>query len=186
MSGPSQPQLRTARLVLRPFVREDAPAVQHLAGAREIADTTLNVPHPYSDGLAEEWIDSHAPAFAAGCRVACAVTDQSSGALLGAVSLGIHPSHARGELGYWIGVPFWGAGYATEASRALVEYGFTHLELNRIEARHLVRNPASGRVIQKLGLSYEGTLRQSVRKWGRFEDLAMYSLLAADVVRPHA
>lgn len=61
-----------------------------------------------------------------------------------------------------------------------MEYGFSDLGLNRIEAHHLVRNPASGRVMQKLGMRYEGTLRQKVRKWNRFEDIALYGLLAAE------
>jgi [ribosomal protein S5]-alanine N-acetyltransferase len=71
----------------------------------------------------------------------------------------------------------WGCGYATEAVRALVSYGFTELRLNRIQGRHLIRNPASGRVMQKIGMSYEGTFRQSIRKWDLYEDLAMYSIL---------
>jgi [ribosomal protein S5]-alanine N-acetyltransferase len=180
MSDSIQPVLTTERLVLRPFVWEDAAAVQRLAGAREVADTTLNIPHPYEDGMAEQWIESHAAAFAAGRLVSYAVTDQPSGGLLGTVSLHLEPTHARGELGYWFGVPFWGKGYATEAARALVDFGFAHLQLHRIQARHFVRNPASGRVMQKLGMVYEGTLRQDVCKWGRFEDSAIYAVLAEE------
>lgn len=109
-----------------------------------------------------------------------AVTDRDDGNLLGAVGLVLQPAHLSAELGYWIGVPYWGRGYATEAAARVMEYGFSALGLNRIEAHHLAGNPASGRVMRKLGMRYEGTLRQKVRKWGRFEDVVMYGLLAAE------
>lgn len=175
-----QRSLSTERLELRPFRLADAGAVQRLAGAREIADTTLTVPHPYEDGVAEQWIASHEEAFHAGRLAAYAITIGSSGELVGAVSLGITPAHALAELGYWIGVPFWGRGYATEAARALVQYGFTDLALNRVQSRHYVRNPASGRVMQKIGMTREGILRQAVRKWGEFEDIVLYSVLSSE------
>ena len=182
---PAAPRsLTTERLELRPFRLEDAATVQRLAGAREIADTTLTVPHPYDDGVAEQWIASHEAAFQAGQLAAYAVTIRDSGELVGTVSLGITPAHALAELGYWIGVPFWGRGYATEAARALVEYGFSELALNRVQSRHYVRNPSSGRVMQKIGMSREGILRQAVRKWGQFEDVVLYSVLASEWPSP--
>jgi len=180
MADLAQPPLTTERLTLRPFTLGDAAAVQRLAGAPEVADTTLNVPHPYADGLAEQWIGSHAAAFAAGRLAAYAITDRSSGELIGSVSLRTDPAHVLAELGYWIGVPFWGCGYATEAARALAGFGFSKLELNRIQSRHYARNPASGRVMQKLGMVREGMLRQAVRKGRQFEDVVLYSILARE------
>ena len=172
-----QPTLETARLVLRPFAAADAPAVQALAGAREVADTTLHVPHPYPDGAAEGWIATHAPAWAAGTLAAYAIVDPADGGLRGAVALAVATEHARAELGYWVGVPWWGRGIATEAARALVGLGFARLALHRVQARHLTRNPASGRVMQKLGMRLEGVHREAFRKWDRFEDTAMYAVL---------
>ena len=90
------------------------------------------------------------------------------------------PAHAVGELGYWIAVSAWGRGYATEAAGALCDFAFGALDLHRIQARHLMRNPASGRVMQKLGMQREGILRGAVRKWDRFEDLALYAVLAPE------
>lgn len=175
-----QSSLETGRLLLRPFTLADAPAVQSLAGAVEIASTTLQVPHPYEDGMAEVWILTHAPAYEAGTQAVFAITERTGGLLVGATGLTIEPAHARAELGYWIGVPYWGRGYATEAARALLELGFERLGLHRIQATYLTRNPASGRVMQKLGMHPEGVLRQHVRKWGVFEDLAVYGILAAE------
>ncbi|HEU4564098.1 MAG TPA: GNAT family N-acetyltransferase [Gemmatimonadaceae bacterium] len=175
-----QPTLSTARLVLRPFLPEDAPAVQRLAGAREIADTTLTIPHPYPDGAAELWIATHEQGFAAGTVVVFAVTERESGDVVGAVGLVVEPAHASAELGYWIATPYWGRGYATEAAGALVAFALGPLGLHRVQARHLIRNPASGRVMQKLGMRLEGVHRHAVRKWDAFEDVALYAILETD------
>ena len=172
-----QPELQTPRLLLRPFRLTDAADVQRLAGTREVADTTLSVPHPYEPGMAETWIGSHPAQFAAGTVVTYAVTLQDQGRLIGVVSLGVTPRHRRAELSYWIGVPYWNQGYATEAARALIAYGFAALDLNKITASHLTRNPASGRVMQKLGMTYEGTLRHHFLKGNTFEDVAVYGLI---------
>jgi RimJ/RimL family protein N-acetyltransferase len=173
---PVFPNLRTSRLLLRAFHPRDAPVVQSLAGVEEVALTTQNIPHPYLDGMAEAWIASHAPAWDEGKFLTLAVESDAHG-LVGAVSLHFEAAHRRGELGYWIGLPFWGNGFATEASGALMMFGFRDLDLNRIQARHMTRNPASGRVMEKLGMSAEGVQRQHVLVRGRFEDIAMYAIL---------
>ncbi|MEO8227247.1 MAG: GNAT family protein, partial [Gemmatimonadota bacterium] len=85
--------------------------------------------------------------------------------------------HARGELGYWIGRPHWGNGYVTEAAAAVIRHGFMTLDLNRIEAHHLSGNDASGRVLLKVGMTHEGSMREHVRKWGKFQDVEGYSIL---------
>jgi RimJ/RimL family protein N-acetyltransferase len=175
-----QPTLQTERLVLRPFMLGDAPAVQRLAGDRAIADTTLSIPHPYPDGAAEEWIQGRTPRFSDGLGVTFAISDPADLSLLGAIGLVIQPAHAMAELGYWVAVPCWGRGYATEASRVVLDFGFRTLRLHRIHAHHLVRNPASGRVMQKLGMQLEGIHRHAVRKWGIFEDIAHYAILETD------
>jgi len=173
-----QPILRTQRLVLRPFVVDDALGVQVLAGAREIADTTLHIPHPYPAGAAEQWIATHPVTWDAGMGATYAVTDTGTGVLMGAVGLTITPAHAHAELGYWLGVPYWNRGYCTEAANAVVDFGFTQLGLHRIQAHYLTRNAASGRVMQKLGMRSEGVSRHAVRKHDRFEDLELYAILA--------
>jgi [ribosomal protein S5]-alanine N-acetyltransferase len=176
----NQPVLHTARLTLRPFVLADGPDVQRLAGAREIADTTLLIPHPYPDGAAEQWIATHPERFAAGKVVTYAITLTASGELCGATGLGINREHQHAELGYWIGVPYWNQGYTTEAAAALLNYGFSELNLHRIFSLHFARNPASGRVMQKIGMRYEGTLLQHWLVRQRYEDLVHYGLLRSD------
>ncbi|HEX5004095.1 MAG TPA: GNAT family N-acetyltransferase [Gemmatimonadales bacterium] len=178
MTGPALPELRTARLLLRPFQPADAAGVQRLAGDRAIAENTLTVPHPYPDGAAEAWIATHAGAYAEGKRATFAVTLAGEATLVGAIGLDITAADRRAELGYWIGRPWWNRGFATEAGRAVLEFGFGPLGLHRIMARHFLRNPASGRVIEKLGMEREGVLRHHALKWGVFEDLAVCSVLA--------
>jgi [ribosomal protein S5]-alanine N-acetyltransferase len=94
-----QPTLLTERLRLRPFSLADAPEVQRLAGDRAIADTTLNVPHPYPDGAAEAWIETHAGGFAAGRQATFAITLRDGGALVGSIGLVIDARSGRAELG---------------------------------------------------------------------------------------
>ena len=175
-----QPTLETGRLRLRPFGLADAVDVQRLAGTRAVAETTLTIPHPYPDGAAATWIAGHREGWAAGQHVVYAVTSASDGELIGAVGLAVKPAHASAELGYWIAEQRWGRGYATEAAGALCAYAFATLGMHRIQARHLPRNPASGRVMQKLAMQHEGVMRGAVRKWGRFEDLALHAVLAPD------
>jgi RimJ/RimL family protein N-acetyltransferase len=169
--------LQTARLLLRPFVLADAPDVQRLAGERDVADTTFNIPHPYLDGMAEQWIVTHRELFGRGELANFAIVLRTTDTLVGAIGLRINALDRNAELGYWIGRPFWNMGYGTEAARAVVAYGLGPLGLRRIHARHLARNPSSGRVMQKVGMRPEGCLRQHVMKWGVLEDLVLYGIL---------
>ena len=172
-----QPSLSTPRLILRAFELNDAGDVQRLAGDRAVADTTLSIPHPYGDGVAEEWIVKQQPRFEAGEVATFAVTFKESGVLIGAIGLRIERQFDRAELGYWIGKPHWGQGYCTEAGLAVLAFGFTKASLNRVHACHFQRNPASGRVMQKLGMVHEGMERQHFKKWGRYEDVVLYGIL---------
>jgi RimJ/RimL family protein N-acetyltransferase len=174
-----RPVLTTARLRLRPFELTDSPEVQRLAGAPEVAATTLNIPHPYPNGAAEAWIDTHGALWLAHEQLQLAVTLRDTGALVGSIGLVFSELHEKAELGYWIGVPYWNRGYATEAARALVHCSFTDFALHRLQAHHMGHNPASARVLQKIGLHREGTSPQALKKNGRFVDLVLYGVLRA-------
>ncbi len=169
MAYPPQPPLiETPRLRLRPFEPADGPAVQRLAGVREVADTTLHIPHPYPDGAAEEWIRTHGLQWTAQKELALAITLKKGGDLVGAVGLVFEAAHDKAELGYWIGTPYWRRGFATEAAGGLVDFGFNALGLNRVQAHHMARNSASGRVMLKLGMRREGSSPRAVKKNGRY------------------
>lgn len=181
MNAIQQYTISTRRLTLRGFELTDLAAVQALASDVEVARNTLNIPHPYSRDDAQAWITSHPDQLRRGEAVTYAVTVQGdvlrADELVGAVGLILDAEHRRAELGYWIGKPFWGRGYATEAARAVVRWGFRSLDLHRIHASHFQRNPASARVLQKIGMQHEGVSRQHVRKWDEFLDLVQYGVL---------
>jgi len=168
------------RLRLRPFTLADAPEVARLAGDRLIAETTLTIPHPYPPGAAEAWIGRHREEAERGNALNLALERRDDGAVLGAIGLRLEPEHGRAEIGYWIGVPYWGNGYATEATRALIAYAFEELGLNRVYAYHFIGNPASGRVLEKAGMRFEGTRRQHTRKGNAFLDSHVYAILRSD------
>ena len=176
-----QAALRTERLVLNALTEEDLPALVALAGDRAIADTTISVPHPLDADGARQWLARLEQAMADGSAETFAVREHAGGPLVGMVSLrNVDREHEEAELSVWVGVPFWGRGYATEAARAAVAHGFDTLRLNRLVAHHMVRNPAAGRMLAKLGFRQEGLLRERVRKWGVYEDVVLMALLRRD------
>ena len=173
--------LQTERLTLRVYAPSDIPALMPLIGAREVAATTLRIPHPYTESDARDFIARTQEGLLSGSALLLAIVLRERDTLCGGVGLRIEADHRRAELGYWIGVPYWGNGYATEAAKAVLKYGFGTLELHRIFASHFADNPASARVLQKIGMRHEGRLRAHVLKWGEFLDLEMYGMLASDV-----
>jgi RimJ/RimL family protein N-acetyltransferase len=176
----SIPLLDTTRLVLRPFEPGDAPAVQQLAGHRAVAATTLNIPHPYPDGAAQEWVAGHAAAAAAERSLTWAIVRRDGDLLMGAISMRLVSAHRRGDLGYWLGVPYWNQGFMTEAARRVIAFGFDELGLHRIQASALPRNTGSWRVMEKADMQREGVQRGYALKAGTFEDVVVYAVLRTD------
>ena len=174
MSGPES--IRTARLLLRPFSAADASSVQRLASAREVAETTATLPHPYPDGAAAAWIATHPTQYAAGVSSDWAITTAADG-VVGAIALRLSPAQLHAELGYWIGVPFWRRGFATEAATAVIRHGIRTLGLKRVHAHHISANAASGAVLRKAGMSFEGRLRSHLRRDGRFHDVELWGIV---------
>jgi RimJ/RimL family protein N-acetyltransferase len=137
-------------VVLRPFVPADAPAVSDYCSDWEVARTTAVIPHPYLPGMAEAFIAATTRNRETESAFCYAIARANDGALVGAIEL--RPGDDA-WLGYWIGRPCWGQGYATAATRALLACTFSQLACERVSARYLEANPASGRVLEKCGLS---------------------------------
>jgi RimJ/RimL family protein N-acetyltransferase len=144
------PVLETERLVLRAPRLEDAKAVAQLANDRRIAENTARIPHPYSLVDAEKFIASVNRAEG---EIAFLITRENM--VLGACGIGM-PEREPPELGYWLGVPFWGHGYATEAVRAVIDHAFEDLDYEALGAGARVTNPASRRVLEKCGFQWTG------------------------------
>lgn len=174
------PTISLDRLVLRPFTLEDCPRVQTLAGDKYVAKTTLYIPHPYKEGEAEKWISTHENDFQSKGVITLAIIEKEEKQLMGAISLGINRTYEHGEIAYWVGKAYSGKGYCTEAAKGLIRYGFEQENLNRVYARYMDNNPASGKVMEKIGMKYEGTLRKHVKKWGEYYDLLHYGILKSE------
>jgi RimJ/RimL family protein N-acetyltransferase len=174
------PKLKTERLILRPFTLKDSKRVQELAGDPSISDTTLNIPYPYENGIAEIWISNHEEKFKKKEALVLAITTRNEDNLIGAVSLKINTDFNNAELGYWIGKDYWNNGFATEAVNAVLEFGFNEFLLNKIYAHYLARNPSSGKVMQKVGMVKEGLFKQHIIKNGIYEDIIHFAILRDD------
>ena len=171
--------LQSETLRLRPFEAGDIPAVYALAREKAIADTTL-VPHPYARDDAEAFVKRTRDWWREDEAYVFAITDRASGDLRGAMGIHPVPQHKRAELGYWIGLPFWGRGIATAALKLVIQFGFETLDLNRIEAGHFDHNPASGAVMRKAGMFPEGIRRGAALHRDGFKNLHWFAILRAD------
>lgn len=146
----SIPVLETKRLALRAARLEDAKAVAALANDRRIAENTARIPYPYKLADAEQFI-----AGASKKGEAAYLVTLRDGTIVGACGLMFREDDAP-EIGYWLGVPYWNRGYATEALHALIDYAFTDLTHDAVQAGARVTNPASRRVLEKCGFQWTG------------------------------
>ena len=157
-----QTEINTERLLLRSFQKKDAKYVQVLAGNFNVSKTTINIPYPYKNGMAEEWIKTHKEGFDSNTEITFAIINNQNSELIGAINL-IAIKEKRAEIGYWIGEPFWGRGYCTEAVKSLIDYSFTQLNLIKLVAEHLSSNPASGKVMKKSGMYHVKSIQVNDR-----------------------
>ena len=179
---PTIPTLTSPRLVLRAFTLGDVPRLENLLDTPEMGDTTLYLPYRYPPGGAADWIRSHALSATAGDEYTWAITRRDPGDVIGVIGLLTVHAHKRGDLGYWLGVPYWNQGYMTEAVRRVIAFAFDDLGFVRVEAGHVPNNPASGRVMHKAGMAYEGTLRAYYHKDGQSIDIAMRAIVRTKTV----
>lgn len=174
------PELETDRLLLRKFYLSDKDVIQELCSDKDIAATTLSISHPFTLEDAEEWLQNKEKDYSEGKELAWAICLKSSGKLIGAIGMRLEPKHESAELGFWVGKPYWGNGFVTEAGTKVVQYSFRKLGLYRLEAHHMVGNKASGRVLEKLGMQYEGLHRGRIKKWNEFKDVKSFAIIKSD------
>ena len=175
-----RPTLETERLLLRPLQINDAAEVRRLVGDIRVAENLSVVPHPYPEGLAEEWIAGQRTEYEAGRHLTFGIVAKETGNLMGVISL--HPGEdlLRAEVGYWVGVPFWGRGYTTEALIEMIRFGFDDFALQRIYACHFASNPASGRVMEKAGMKLEGFCKLGANRLGKLKDSFQRAIVQPD------
>lgn len=176
-----QTVLETLRLQLRPIGLSDTLEIQENASIREIADTMISLPHPYPAGEAECYITRKQKERNAGSSTTFVIEKREQKGFIGLIEVrDIDREHSQGELSFWLARRAWGHGYMSEVVQVIVQYGFEVLNLNRLFAYHMLRNPATGRVLEKSGFRQEGLLRQRVQKWGEYEDVVLMAILRQD------
>jgi RimJ/RimL family protein N-acetyltransferase len=149
LKEPGIPVLETERLMLRAPRRHDVKTIARFANDRRVAENTARIPHPYTADDAEQFVVAvnRQPGEA---TFVILLDDEPIGAC------GVEPRESDAEIGYWLGVPYWGRGYATEAVRAVIDHAFGDLGHDTLQAGARVSNPASRRVLEKCGFQWTG------------------------------
>ena len=177
------PRLETPRLVLRALSHGDVDDVFAYASDSEVTRYTIFERH-LSSKTTTEWLRSVIDTYGVGHPGPWGMELRSSRHLIGACGFrNWETQHGRAEMGYTVTRAYWNQGYATEAVRALIAFGFEYMNLNRSEARTVPANIGSTRVMEKAGMKFEGVLRQSEFFKGAYQDLAIYSILGDDPQR---
>lgn len=177
----SLPELETSRLVLRPLKMKDAKDIFAYASDPDVARYVLWEPHK-TVADTRNYIRYIRALYHRGLPASWAVTLRESGQVIGTIGfMWYSDANSAAEIGYSFSKAHWNMGYATEALRAVIDSVFRTLPVNRLEAQHDVRNPASGRVMEKCGMRKEGVLRQRIKNKGEFVDVALWSFLRTDL-----
>ena len=170
------PILETDRLILRKLELDDAPAMYQYASNADVTKYVLWDSHP-SLHVTEQFLQMMINKYEEG-NLAWAITLKNSNAFVGTIDfVMLNKAERIAEIGYALSDAYWGKGIATEATQALIHYGFTQLQLERIQARCFSNNIGSERVMQKAGMTYEGTLRKGKFAKGIYHDIKMYAIL---------
>ena len=162
-------RIDTDRLLLRSPTAADAETITPLIGNWNVAHWVVRVPFPYRTEHAQAWIDRSNEERAAGSGWPFLIMRRDDDALMGSIDLSIDGDPKSGTLGYWLGEPYWGLGYATEAARAVVEFAFDILKLNEVTASALPENARSIHVLEKAGLIHAGRRYEDTVERGRVE-----------------
>lgn len=180
----SLPVLETRRLRLRPLTMRDEKDMYRYASDPAVSRHVLWEAHE-SPRQTRAALRAAIRQYRSGAPSSFAIERRSDRRMIGTIGfMWINCEHRSGEVGYSLARDCWNQGYATEALLAVLRFGFEALRLNRIEAQHEISNPASGRVMQKCGMTYEGTLRSRVFNKGRFSDVRLYAILRDDPLPP--
>jgi len=173
--------VRGRRIDLIELRREHLPEMVPLLNDRSIARGTLHIPYPYTIRDARRWLTMNSKNRRGGRALGLLIVRHSDGAVVGGAGLhAFHTESACAEVGYWLGRPFRGHGYATDAVQLLLRTGFGPLRLHRIVALVFPRNRASVRVLRRCGFRFEGRIRDEAFKDGRWFSTLQFSRLASD------
>ncbi len=150
-----QTKIRTKRLILRPFTEEDVRRIAYLAGEYDVAKMCGRVPHPYTIADAYDFLGHTSQGWDSSREFSFAITAPIDG-LIGSCGVWRVEGASAFELGYWLGQPYWGLGYASEAAQGVMDWAREQVGAHVFAAGHYLDNPASGNVLRKLGFVSTG------------------------------
>lgn len=171
------PTLHTERLFLDQPHAGDLEDVARMLNHEVFAANTTNIPFPYTIANAKTWLKIVLDGYDRQEHYVFAIREKGSTKQIGATGLKVDHDNNKAELGYWMSQEFWNKGYVTEAAKALVDFGFTQLKLKRIFATHFDYNPASGRVLEKIGMQREGFLKAHTFRNNNYQDHVLYAII---------
>lgn len=178
------PTLETKRLVLRMIGRGDACDMHDYSSREDVTRYLLWSPHP-SLAYTRGYIRAVCKHYRAGDYHDWAIVSKEDSHMIGTIGFTrIDTQNRVGEIGYVINPRYAGHGFATEAGRLVLKFGFEKLGLNRIEARYMVENTASRRVMEKIGMTYEGTARSLMFVKGKYRDISICAITRDDYLSP--
>ncbi|MDP9454879.1 MAG: GNAT family N-acetyltransferase [Actinomycetota bacterium] len=184
LSAGGPPRLETGRLLLRALTPDDAAAIFAYASDPEVARYMVWEAHRSMEDT-EAFLDLTMSHYESGDAPDWGMVYKGDGRLVGTCGfVAWERGHARAEAGYVLHRGYWGMGLTSEALRAMISFGFERMDLNRIEARCIAENSASARVMEKAGMSYEGTMRGREFLKGEYRDMKLYAILKDDPLRP--
>lgn len=177
--------IKTKRLFLRKFKDSDVEKIALICNDFDVAKYTINIPVPYTIEDAKSWLSHLKTTYKTKEFLELAVTlKENTQEVIGCVGLlKINPRSQHAEIGYWFEKKHWNKGYATEAVTALIKYAFETLNLKSLQARHVEANPASGRVMQKCGMTYVGVMRNYETRFGEWHNVHYYDIIREDVIK---
>jgi len=154
------PELLTSRLILRKIQPGDMPSLLKYCNNKKIADQIINIPFPYTEEDGIFRMNFIFQGFKKNERFVFAIALSESGELIGEIGLHLDKENNNAQFGYWIAEPFWGKGIATEATAAILSFGFRKLNLNKIYATHYPDNVASGKVMRNNKMIQEAEMKE--------------------------
>lgn len=171
------PTLTTERLVLSQSTISDLEdVIFQMNSTPEISENTLSLPFPYREENAHFWFQMAEYSFEKKEAFIFGIREKENLKLIGAIGLHLDMLHNKAEVGYWIGKSFWNKGYVSEALQRVLKFGFEALNLNKIYASHFLHNPASGKVLEKNGFTFEAELKQEIFKNSKYLDIKRYAI----------
>ncbi len=170
-------ELFTENLVLNQITENDIQDIVNSLNNPVFSQNSTNIPYPYDEDCAKFWLELIRKGQEENTGQTFAIRTKTDLKMIGAIGLELDLDHDKAELGYWLDKNFWNKGFATEASKKIIDYGFNTLKLKRIFATHFDFNTASGKVMLKSGMQQEGVLYAHTKNNDRYENHILYAII---------